>query len=171
MNPGKQFENDVKKSVPAGVYYLRLHDSANGFRDARSDCLRFAVKSPYDMVLCRKGQMYCLELKSTSGKAFSFNGSNPMIKKDQIIQLHNALVIGGAVAGFLLNFRETDETYWIPVDLFEEFMRVTEKCSMNIREVRDYGLRVPQKKLRVHNRYDLSVLWKNEERFTVWRGR
>ena len=56
MNAGKRFEQDFKASVPADVYYLRLHDSAIGF-DIEHSTQRFAIQSPYDVVLCRDSRM------------------------------------------------------------------------------------------------------------------
>lgn len=158
MNPGKQFEKDIKDSVPKGVYYLRLHDSAIGF-DKEHSTQRFALKSPYDAVLCRNGQMICMELKSTKERSISFDGASPMIKPEQLIALHNASEVGGATAGLILNFRAHEKTFWMDIGVFEEFQRVTTKKSISVDDAENYGRRIPSRRLRVHNRYDLSVLW------------
>lgn len=161
MNPGKQFENDVRASVPKDVYYLRLQDSANGFnRDDRA--IRFALKSPYDAVLCRYGRMYCLELKSTSGKAISYDGKGPKIKPEQIAALRKAHMIGGATAGFLINFREVNKTFWIPIATFDAIRARSSRKSLSVKDAEAYGIKVPQRRLRIHDRYDLSVIWGNE---------
>ena len=55
-NVGKKFEVDFKASIPADTYYLRLHDSSIGF-DIENSTQRFALKSPFDCILYRKGRM------------------------------------------------------------------------------------------------------------------
>lgn len=103
--------------------------------------------------------MYCLELKSTSGKAISYAGSKPMIKAEQITALKRANVVGGAVAGFLVNYRTVGKTFWIPVWTLAGIMAVGKRMSLGIRDAETYGIRVPQRHLKVHDRYDLSVIW------------
>lgn len=76
MNEGKRFENNFKKSVPKDAYYLRLHDSSIGF-DIENSTQRFALKSPFDCLLYRKGRMYCLELKTVKDGGISYAGSSP----------------------------------------------------------------------------------------------
>lgn len=156
MNPGKQFEDDFKKSVPKEVYYLRLHDSAIGF-DIENSTQRFALQSPYDVVLCNKGRMYALELKSTKDKSFSFSGKTPKIKPRQVDELIKA-ENSNAIAGLVLNFREQVETYFIKASEFKNFMEMSSKKSINIAEVRKIGTLLPCRKLQVHYRYDLDVL-------------
>ncbi|HKM01133.1 MAG TPA: hypothetical protein VJ083_03665, partial [Sedimentibacter sp.] len=107
MNEGKRFENNVKKSVDANTYFLRLNDSSPaGYGDQKT--MRFSLQSPYDIILFKNNKMYSVELKSTKAKSISFDGSSPMIKKHQLKELERALCYG-INAGFLLNFR-TSET-------------------------------------------------------------
>lgn len=156
MNPGKQFEEDFKKSVPKDVYYLRLHDSAIGF-DVASSTQRFALQSPYDVVLCRQGRMYALELKSNQEKSMSFSGKTPRIKErqvDELVKAENA----NAIAGLVLNFRSQEETYFILASEFKRFMETCGKKSINIADARSIGVLIPCKKLKVHFRYDLNTI-------------
>ena len=158
MNEGKVFEQDFKKSVPEDVYYLRLHDSSIGF-DIENSTQRFALKSPYDVILFRYPVMYCLELKSTKSGRVSFAGTQPMIRDHQIRELIKAAQYQ-CRAGFVINFRDTEHTYYIPISSFSTFAHVrTEKKSMNETDARGIGVQIPQRKLKVHYRYDLSVLF------------
>ena len=116
MNEGKKFEQNFKKSVPKDVYYLRLNDSSIGF-DIENSTQRFALKSPYDCILYSHGRMYCLELKSTNSRSISFNGSSPMIKKHQVESLIFANGFG-CISGFILNFRISGNTYFLPIRQF-----------------------------------------------------
>jgi len=157
MNQGKQFEQDFKKSIPADTYYLRLHDSSIGF-DIENSTQRFALKSPFDCILYRQGRLYCLELKSTLFSAISHAGSNPIIKEHQVQELIKAAGYG-AIAGFILNFRKTEHTYFLPIAQFEFLRQTLKKKSINEKDLQDYAVLIPQRKLRVNYRYDLSVLW------------
>lgn len=157
MNPGKRFENDFKASVPEGVYYLRLHDSAIGF-DIEHSTQRFAIKSPYDVVLCRDGQMYALELKSNQETSMSFVGSSPRIQMRQVDELIKA-ERSGVVAGLVLNFRTFEETYFVPASVFKVFADMSGKKSVNIHDARGLGRLIPARKLKVNYRYDLSPIW------------
>ncbi len=77
-NPGKVFEDEFRDSVPKDAYFLRLHDSATGF-DVEKSAQRFSPKSPYDCIICREGQMWCFELKSTKGPSIQFKGHTPKL--------------------------------------------------------------------------------------------
>lgn len=156
MNTGKIFENNFKKSIPEDVYYLRLHDSSIGF-DIENSTQRFALKSPYDCILYTKGKMYCLELKSTKSKAISYAGSSPMIKENQIKELIRASGFG-CHAGFILNFRDTNNTYYLPIAQFDFLRNTSSKKSMNEKDIKDISILIPSKKLKVNYRYNLSEL-------------
>lgn len=157
LNPGKQFEEDFKKSVPPDVYYLRLHDSSIGF-DIENSTQRFALKSPYDVVLCKNGQMYAIEQKSNKEKSMSFgDGKSARIKTAQVDNLIKA-ELAGAIAGLVLNFRTYEETYFIKASIFKEFMATCGKKSINIDDSRRIGILLPSRKLKLHSRYDLEPL-------------
>lgn len=157
MNPGKQFEEDFKKSIPADTYYLRLHDSSIGF-DVEHSTQRFALKSPYDIVLCRNGQMYSLEQKSNKEKSMSFgDNKNARIKTAQVQNLLKAEQ-AGAVAGLVLNFRTYEQTYFVKASDFDMFMRTSGKKSINMADASRIGVLIPCRRLKVHYRYDISVI-------------
>lgn len=158
LNEGKKFERDFRASVPKDVYYLRIRDSAS-FVDWGNEDMRFSSRSPYDVVLCRRGQMYALELKSHMGKSMSFGTEETVIKQHQVDSLMDARS-GGAVAGLVLNYREVQETYFVPVYDFWMFTQTSGKKSINVKDAAEIGRRMLSKKLRTTYRYDVSVLWK-----------
>lgn len=159
MNPGKVFEQQFIKSLPDDFYKLRLHDSASSF--GSNDALRFSMKSPFDFVLWRKPYMYCVELKSTKGKSFSFERS-----KDEHGEIHyhqiQALLEAdkyGATAGLVLDFRESG-TYWLDIKALRNFMNTSTKKSINEKDVMDnFGIMIAKQKLRVNYKYDLKSLF------------
>lgn len=154
MNPGKRFEADFKASVPKGVYYLRLHDSANSFSGA-GEGTRFALKSPYDCILCKDGEMYCIELKSHKGKSLAFAGSSPAIQQRQIDELMKARA-AGAVAGLVINFRDYEETWFVDAADMKDFVNTTTKKSVNLDDVKSMGMKIPSRKLKINYRYDIT---------------
>ena len=158
MNPGKQFEENFKKSIPAGVYFKRLNDSSIGF-DIENSTQRFALKSPYDYFLYYRGNLYCLELKSTKNKAISYAGSSPMIKEHQIKELEKAHEFG-CKAGFVLNFRDTGNTYFMLINYFTHLTQKLNKNSFNEKdlEICKNCIPIPSKKLKVNYRYDLTAM-------------
>jgi len=160
-NTGKIFEDDFKASVPRDVYYLRLHDSSIGFDIAHST-QRFSLKSPYDAVLCKNGKMYALELKSHKGKSMSFGDKkDKVIKMRQVENLLAAKEVGGAVAGLILNFSDYEETYFIDARKFYDFTQTCGKKSINLDNVREFGIKIPCEKKKTHYRYDLNPILKN----------
>ena len=79
-NVGKIFEQKFKESIPKDVAVIRLHDSASGFGQD-SGSTRFSMKSPFDFILFKTPCMYCLELKSTDKKSFSFEREKPLLNE------------------------------------------------------------------------------------------
>ena len=155
-NEGKVFEENFKDSIPADTYYLRLHDSAVGF-DVKNSTQRFSLKSPFDCILYRVGKMYCLELKSVLFGAVSYSGSNPKIKEHQIKELIKASQYG-ITAGFVLNFRDTENTYFLPIAQFEFLRQTSTKKSFSEKDIRGLSIEIPHRKLKVSYRYDLRIL-------------
>jgi penicillin-binding protein-related factor A (putative recombinase) len=157
LNAGKRFEADFRMSVPEGIYCKKLADAAIGF-DVAGSTQRFSPPSPFDFLLCRKGRMYALELKTTKESSFSYYGESANIKERQVEELLKA-EMAGAVAGFVLNFRTAEMTFLIPASVLKLFMETSGKKSINGMEVKKLGVMIPGKKLRVNYRYDLSALW------------
>jgi len=163
-NQGKLFEEDFKASIKE-AYYLRLHDSANAF-DVNDDKskngkskLRFSLKSPYDAIVCRNGQMHCFELKSIGTSSASFMGRSPRIKIRQVKELLRAETEGGARSYLVINFRKYGETYAIrPADFLNWANSITKK-SINIDDARKLGIFVPSSKKRTRYRYDINSLY------------
>lgn len=156
LTPGKQFEADFKNSIPKDCYHYKPTDSAVGF-DIEHSTQRFSRESPYDLIICRNGQMYGFELKSNKEKRMSFSGKTPRIKPKQVEELLKA-ENAGAKAGLVLNFRTYEKTYFIKASVFKRFMDTSGKKSVNLNDAEEMGMEIPFRLLKVHYRYDLEEL-------------
>lgn len=58
-----------------------------------------------------------------------------------------------------MNFRKTENTYYLDIDNFLRFMIDTDKKSINEKDVIEYGgLIIPSKKKRTRSSYDIEML-------------
>lgn len=86
-------------------------------------------------------KLFCLELKSTKGTSFSFQGKTPMIKEHQIKELTKANEYDDVIAGFIFNFREPENVvYFMHIDNFIKFKEETTKGSINKKDMINYGV-------------------------------
>lgn len=163
MNQGKLFEKDFEKSIPKDIKLDRLKDPSVSYRynndkNIEDKSVRFAYKNPYDYILYKRPEQICLELKTTGKKLISFDGVNPDIKKHQIKGLSNASKYCNA--GFLINFRDSNKTYYLPIENFNIIIKRINKKSFNEKDIKDYSFLIPCKKLRKRYRYDINYLFK-----------
>lgn len=158
---GKKFEEDIKKSIPENVYCYRIKDPAQSFgRDSKFT--RFSLKNECDFFFYKKPVLIAAELKSNQGTSISFAKTKEEkgeIKYDQIAFLSSAQRYD-IKAGFLLNYRKTNTTYWICISDFLKFIDSTTKKSINEDDLMMYNaIIVPSNRKRTRNTYDLSFLW------------
>ena len=146
MNAGKQFEKDFRASVLDDQFYLRLKD-AGGW--SKSSDLRFTPSQLCDCLLFTRGTLYLLELKSHTGKSIP---ASCLKQTDSLAQIDNV----DAYPAFVCNFRDYSETYLIGAYYVQQ--ELTVRKSLSLETCRELGTLIPQRKLRVHWRYDLSVL-------------
>lgn len=167
MNVGKEFEKDFSRGIPDDCFKLRLNDPAQSF--ANPDSLRFSPKNPFDYLLFRAPVLLALELKSTQG-AISFwredsQNKTASIKKCQIEGLNNAAKYKDVVAGLVLNFRQSEATYFLPIADFLSFRDSTQKKSINEKDIIALGaFPIPQTKKRTKYAFDVEALLNYAER-------
>ena len=161
-NTGKIFEDEIKDSINhKEIYYERIKDPAASF-GGDSAKTRFSTHNPYDTYAYKYPNFFALELKSTKTKSLSFstNDNKSQIKKCQIDGLTRASEFKGTIAGFLFNFREQSETYFLNIKDFNVFVDSTDKKSINVSDVSKYGgIIIPQKLKVVKYTYDLSIIF------------
>ena len=160
MNAGKQFEKDFKASVLDDQFFLRLND-AGGW--SKSSDLRFTPSNLCDCIVHPPSSslLYLLELKSHTGSSIpesEINGDPKKRKDGRKTKVEKLAEIDqvGTFPGYVCNFRDYSETYIIGAYYVQQ--ELTVRKSLSLETCRELGVRIPQTKLRIHWRYDLSVL-------------
>lgn len=139
---GKIFEEEVKASFPKDFYIERYKDDTAGF---------YGVSNPADYRLYKYPYTFLLELKTHKGKSIPID----KIRPNQIQGMYKAAQHKGIYAGFLINFRELEETYYITVQDLANYINSTERKSISVYWCRENGVKIEQKKKRVRYTYDL----------------
>lgn len=166
MNTGKIFENEIKESIPNGVFYYRLKDPANSFGQD-SEKTRFSLPNPFDFFMYKNPYLYAIENKSKNNSMLSWTLDKKIkgkdIKAGQLLELYDAYK-QGLIAGIFINFRHVEETYFLHIRDFMDFAEVTDKKSINRHDVIEYnGFLIPQKLKKVKYTYDINALIKHCE--------
>lgn len=162
-NAGKEFENQIRDSIikAKDIYYYRLKDPAQSF-DKSNQSLRFSGNNPFDFIMYKFPNLFTIENKSKAENRLSWTiektVKNTDIKSHQILGLLEAYK-GGAISGFLFNFRADNLTYFMHIFDFLEFTKSTTKKSININEVIQFGgILIPQILKKVKYTYDIPYL-------------
>lgn len=155
MTEGKNFEAQFKASCEKeNICVLRINDSTMSFGDTENS--NFTPKNPCDFVVFKTPKLFFLELKSTKNTSFSFQ--EKIIKANQIKQLTKFATFEDVNAGFVFNFRRTNNTYFIDINTFVEFKNCEvdrnpkRKQSINENDCFEIGYLIEQeiKKVKYH---------------------
>ena len=168
-NPGKAFERDFIKSIPERCDVTRLKD-AGGWSNATNT--RFTPKNPCDFIIFSEmaggnglSKMYKLELKSCLGKSLPFG--NIKSKNDKLTAKEASLKFiykleesesRGVWAGFIVNFRATNQTFRVLASQVAYFMVCTDRGSIPIAWFEENAILIHQTLIRVRYKYDLVWL-------------
>ena len=162
INEGKKFEQDFKSSInEQEVYCLRIQDNASGF--GTNSNIRFTMKPPYDFLLFYEYNLYAIELKSTKINSISFEkekkDKGKMIHFHQIEELKKVSKYPNAHGGFLCNFRNTNNTWYIDIKDFIRFVNSTDKKSINEKDIEMFnGILLYSEQKRIRFSYDIKSL-------------
>lgn len=149
-NMGKVFEKEFKESVPADCFLERYKDDTSGF---------YGVSNPADFRLYKFPVLILLELKTHKGKSLPL----AKIRESQLKGMIKAVNYLGVYGGYMVNFRDLEETYFLSVGYVENFVKAGERKSIPIEFFRDHGIRIPAEKKRTLYRYNLSSWLKRYE--------
>lgn len=159
-NIGKVFESNIKASCPEWLFVYRPPDQAQAFHMTSN--LRFSQHSPADFFLFNgeKGQLLILECKTFQG-ACSFERNKDdkgIIHYYQIKSLQAFAEYKNVIAGFFLDFRKTDCTYFLSIKDFIVLMDSVNKKSFNEDDMKQYcsPILIEKRKLKVNYRYNIE---------------
>ena len=168
-NPGKTFEEDIKKSCQRDdIFVDRVRDNATSYFDVDQIESLYSKENPYDFHIYKYPNLMCVECKYTKHVSMSIqqdsDDKSKMIKLLQIEALTKASEFEGVKAGFFFCFynenKNQEATYYMPIQNFNKFFKTTNKKSINIIDVVQYGcVKVEQVKLRTHYHYDIKGLF------------
>ena len=156
---GKVFEENWKKSVPGNIWIYRPPDAAQSFN--QSSNLRFSQKSPCDYMMFDGYHFFCLELKSVAGKSISFEKEKKdkgVIHLHQIEYLKSCMDYTNMVSGLIVDFRGTDNTWFLNIKEWDNLINSISKKSFNESDLISYShpILISKKKLKVNYKYDID---------------
>lgn len=157
---GKVFEQNFKASCPEDALVYRPPDAAQSFD--MSSKLRFSQHSPCDFIIFSGARktLWTLELKTFEGSC-SFERSKEdkgIIHYYQVKSLKNFSEYEKVCSGFILDFRKTDNTYFLNIDEWDKLVNSISKKSFNEEDLLKYcyPISIKKKKLKVNYRYDIE---------------
>lgn len=159
-NVGKVFEQNFKKSVPEHIFTYRPPDAAQSFN--MNSNLRFSAKSPCDLFMFDGEILFTLELKTFQGSC-SFERTKEdkgIIHYYQVETLREFYKFINVEAGFVLDFRSSDNTYYLPIQEYDKLIDAVTKKSFNEKDLLTFcsPVLLEKKKLKVNYRYDVQKM-------------
>lgn len=160
-NIGKILEQNWKASCPDYLFVYRPPDAAQSFD--MSSKLRFSQHSLCDYIMFdgNRNTLWTLELKSVAGISISFERNKTdkgVIHYYQIESLKKTAMHKNLCSGFILDFRGSDNTYFLPISQWDKLVNSITKKSFNEMDLLNYTnpVLVHKKKLKVNYRYDIE---------------
>lgn len=156
VNHGKIFEKDFISSFKEETFTYRFKDSASSWQGGEQS--RFTPTNICDFMVYTKGLLWLLELKSHMGKSLPLS----CIREKQIEGLMSAYN-KGVRAGLIINFREVNKTYYLPIISVIAFTAQTDRKSIPIEWIEKEGELIPQqiKHRGTHQIYAVSTLFED----------
>jgi len=155
-NEGKKFEDDFKQSCDKvdNLFVYRFRDGTSSWGQGEDNKTRFQATNICDMEIFYQGKLVLLELKSVLKSSLPFGN----IKNSQLEGLTKAFNKNAnhMFIGFLINFRDHEETYFMSIEQFNQYIIEADRKSIPIDYCRDNCILVEQKKKKVRYGYDIE---------------
>jgi recombination protein U len=152
---GKIFEEDFQKSIPQDYYWYRLRDCPAGWtKDApegQEPLRRFTPRNGYDLFMYAQGHLFTLELKTVKGARFPLSNMSDL----QETELAKAHAHDGVRSGLVVNYRELERTYFLPITAIWQ-ARIEGVKSINMDMAERLGIFIPSKKKISRYTYDVQ---------------
>lgn len=161
-NKGYVFQDNIKKSCDRqDILFYRFKDSPFSF--ANSNKTKFTVNNICDCMIFLNGKLLFLELKSVKGKSKSFTNHEFRQLNDinKIIHNKNGYERFGVYGGFLIEFREIEQSYYFPLKEIYKYFKENNTKTINIEKYLNkyYCIKVSQEILRKNYRYDIRNIF------------
>ncbi len=128
-----------------------------------SSKLRFSQHSPCDFMHFDGQLFYTLELKTFEGSC-SFErckGEKGIIHHYQVESLKKFYTYKNVCSGFILDFRKSDNTYFLSIEQWDGLVNSISKKSFSESDILKYAtpLLIEKKKLKVNYKYNIESLF------------
>lgn len=168
---GKEFEQDLSDSAPSWVLFERIKDPRINHEAVRAGYNISQPKNLCDFYSYYKGTMWLFEAKTYKDKRIPFKSiirdvdkyySGDTVRDKrlwQMVERENS--VKGVNSGFILNCRETEETYYVKASLILwclEQSKANGQRSIKQSFIEKHGILIPQRKKVKHWSYDLLAL-------------
>lgn len=160
-NVGKILEQNWKLSCPDYLFVFRPPDAAQSFD--MSSKLRFSQHSLCDYIMFdgNRNTLWTIELKSVAGTSISFEREKTdkgVIRYYQIESLKKTSAHKNVCSGLVIDFRGSDNTYFLPITQWDRLINSIEKKSFNEKDLLTYArpVFIKKRKLKVNYRYDVE---------------
>ncbi|WP_300855498.1 Holliday junction resolvase RecU [uncultured Clostridium sp.] len=147
-NPGKVFEEDIKKSVPKEHWIYRFKDGTANFSGSKNENVRFQAHNICDFMIMTKENLILLELKSHKGSSIPFS----CIRKNQIEEM-TKIEHSKIKSYFLLNFRDSENTYAVLATVLKKYIENSNRKSVPISWCEENGVKIMAIKKKIRYEY------------------
>ena len=155
-NEGKKFEEDFKQSCEKvdNLFVYRFKDGTSAWSQGEEGKTRFQATNICDMEIFYQGKLVLLELKSILKSSLPFGN----IKNSQTEGLTKAFNKNAnhMFIGFLVNFRDYEETYFMSIEQFNQYIIESERKSIPIDYFRKNCILIEQIKKKVRYSYNIE---------------
>ena len=161
INSGKRFEQNFRDSFNNSETLVeRMNDSSGAWQPVIKcpKCetkvfrtSRFQSKSKPDFFVYYKKRLFILELKSHKGVSIPLNA----IKDHQIDYLNSRAKYHGVICGLIVNFSDLEETFFIEISVFNEFIKDYSRKSIPVDYFREAGVLIKFYKKVSNYKYDV----------------
>lgn len=160
-NIGRVLEQNWKASCPEYLFIYRPPDAAQSFD--MSSKLRFSQHSLCDYIMFdgSRNTLWTVELKTVARTSISFERDKTdkgVIHHYQIYNLKKTATHKNICSGLIIDFRGSDNTYFLPISQWDVLINSISKKSFNEKDLLTYAspILIHKKKLKVNYRYDVE---------------
>lgn len=155
-NPGKAFEEDIKKSVSKDCWVYRFKDGTANFSGQKNENVRFQAKNICDFQVMTNEYLFLLELKSHTKVSIGFS----CIRENQVKQM-SEIDHPKIKTYFIFNFRDLEKTFAIEAKKVKEYMETAKRNSFPFVWCEENGIEISSIKNRTRYKYDLEKFFES----------